>query len=131
MSFLGRLALPLIPLVLSAHFALAIVKLNAKFGYLPLALQDPSGVKSFLAINVMQTLAPPGVLVPLDILKWVIVVILLSGFVLSALAARAAAKAGSKGQDGMDRPFMLAALVSLVILSWFYGSTVVEWLFVR
>ena len=131
MSFLGRLALPLIPLVLSAHFALAVVKLNAKFGYLPLAIQDPSGVKSFLAINVMQTLAPPGVLVPLDILKWVIVVILLSGFVLSALAARAAAKADSQGQDGMDRPFMLAALVSLVILSGFYGSTVVEWLFVR
>ena len=130
-SFLGRLALPLLPMILSAHFALAIVKLNAKFGYLLLALQDPSGVKSYLAINVMQTLAPPGVLVSLDVLKWVIVAILLTGFVLSVLAARAVAKSGFTGQRGMDLPFMLAALVSLVILSGFYGSTVVEWLFVR
>ncbi len=64
MPLLGRLALSLLPLVLSAHLALALVKLNAKLGYLPLALQDPSGVKSFLAINVMQTLTPPGVLIP-------------------------------------------------------------------
>jgi hypothetical protein len=128
---IGRLALPLLPLVLSAHLALAIVKLNAKLGYLQLVLQDPSGVKSFLAINVMQTLAPPGVIISLDILKWVVVVILLSGFALSVLASRAAARVGSKGQGGMDRPFIFAAIVSLVILSGFYGSTVVEWLFVR
>jgi polyferredoxin len=131
MPLLGRLALPLLPLVLSAHFALAIVKLNAKFGYLPLALQDPSGVKSFLAINIMQTLAPPGVLVPLDILKWVIVGILLAGLALSVMAARTVAKTDFEGQGKLDRPFLIAALVSLVILSGFYGSTVVEWLFVR
>lgn len=131
MSLLGRLALPLLPLVLAAHFALAIVKLNAKLAFLPLVLQDPSGVKSFLAINVMQTLAPPGVLVPLDILKWVIVVILLTGFALSVLAARVVAKSEPGEQRGIDRPFLLSALVSLVVLSAFYASTVVEWLFVR
>ncbi len=137
LAFLGRLALPLLPLVLSAHIALALVKLNAKFNYLPLAFQDPSGVKSFLAINIMQTLSPPGVLVNLDILKWVIVVILAAGFVFSALAARVVANSGSDaqgvsdGQGGMDLPFLLASLVSLLILSGFYGSTVVEWLFVR
>jgi hypothetical protein len=130
-AFIGRLALSLLPLVLSAHLALAIVKLNAKFGYLPLALQDPSGVKSFLAINVMQTLTPPGVLISLDILKWVVVVILLTGFLFSVLASRAAARAAFKGQSGTDRPFIFASIVSLVILSGFYGSTVVEWLFVR
>jgi hypothetical protein len=131
MPLLGRLALPLLPLVLSAHLALALVKLNAKFGYLPLALQDPSGVKSFLAINVMQTLAPPGVLISLDILKWVIAGLLVLGFVLSVIAARIVAKVEVEGQGRVDRPFMAAAIVSLIVLAGFYGSTVVEWLFVR
>lgn len=131
MPLLGRLALPLLPLVLSAHFALAIVKLNAKIGYLPLTLQDPSGVKSFLALNIMRTLAPPGVLIPLDSLKWVIVAILVAGLLFSILAARTVAKAEFKGLKGKDRPFLAASLVSLLILSGFYGSTVVEWLFVR
>jgi hypothetical protein len=131
MSLLGRLALPLLPLVLAAHLALAVVKLNAKFAYLPLALQDPSGVKSFLAINVMQTLSPPGVIVSLDILKWVIVVLLLAGLFLSGFAAWTVAKIENKGQQTIDRSFFVAVLVTLVALSGFYGSTVIEWLFVR
>lgn len=130
-SLLGRLALPLLPLVLSAHVALAAVKLNAKLGYLPLALQDPSGVQSFLAINIMQTLAPPAVLVSLDILKWVVAVILITGLSLSLMAARLVAMPETQGRGRVDRAFWAASLVSLFILSSFYGSTVVEWLFVR
>lgn len=131
MSLVGRLALPLLPLVLSAHVALAVVKLNAKLGYLPLALQDPSGVKSFLAINIMQTLSPPGVLLSLDLLKWLVIGLLLAGFVLSILAARIVAGSEGQGGDKRDLPFLLASLVTLLILSGFYGATVVEWLFVR
>ena len=131
MLLLGRLALPLLPLVLSAHLVLAVVKLNAKLGYLPLALQDPSGVKSFLAINIMQTMSPPGVLISLDILKWVIVVLLVVGFALSVAAAWTVAKSEENGQQKIDRSFVAATLVSLIFLSGFYGSTVMEWLFVR
>jgi hypothetical protein len=131
MQLLGRLVLPLLPLVLSAHLALAVVKLNAKLGFLPLVLQDPSGVKSFLAINIMQTLSPPGALVPLDILKWLVVALLVAGLVLSILASRILAKAAEKGQQRMDIPFFAAALMTLIVLSGFYGSTVLEWLFVR
>ncbi|MDH3454165.1 MAG: 4Fe-4S binding protein, partial [Desulfuromonadales bacterium] len=87
MTLVGRLALPLLPLVLAAHLVLAIVKLNAKLGYLPLTLQDPSGVKSFLATNIMQTLSSPGVLIPLDILKWLVVMLLVAGLAVSAAAA--------------------------------------------
>lgn len=131
MQLLGRMVLPLLPLVLSAHLVLAAVKLNAKLGFLPLVLQDPSGVKSFLAINIMQTLAPPGVLVPLDILKWVVVALLTAGFALSVLAARIVAKDVDKEEQRMDRPFFIASLMTLIVLSGFYGSTVMEWLFVR
>ncbi len=131
MQLLGRLALPLLPLVLAAHLALAVVKLNAKFGYLGLALQDPSGVKSFLAINTMQTMAPPGILISLDILKWVVIVLLVMGLSLSVLASWTVARATDQGTQKIDRPFFVAALVTLVVLSCFYFSTVIEWLFVR
>jgi ferredoxin len=131
MNLLGRLALSSLPLVLAAHLVLAIVKLNAKLGYLPLTLQDPSGVKSFLATSIIQTLSPPGVLVSLDILKWLVAFLLIVGMVLSILAAWTVAGSEVKGQQTTDRPFFVAALVTIVVLSGFYGSTVVEWLFVR
>ncbi len=130
-ELLGRLALALLPLVLFAHLALALVKLNAKLGHLPLVLQDPSGVRSYLAISVMQTLTPPGVLVPLDILKWLVAGLLVIGLILSGLAARVVAADDGEGSDGFDRPFFLAACVSLLVLVAGYGATVFEWLFVR
>ncbi len=131
MNILGRMILPLLPLVLAAHLTLAIVKLNAKLGYLPLTLHDPSGVKSFLAINIMQTIAPPGVLISLDILKWVIAALLLTGLVCSVWAARIVAFANPASPQTMDRPFFISVLITLAVLSCFYGATVFEWLFVR
>lgn len=131
MTLVGRLALPLLPLVLSAHLVLALVKLNAKLGFLPLTLQDPSGVKSYLATNIVQTMSPPGVLISLDILKWVVAVLLLVGMVLSVVAGRVAARSVATGTQYTDRPFFAAVLVSILVLSCFYGSTVLEWLFVR
>ncbi|PLX79136.1 MAG: hypothetical protein C0614_08160, partial [Desulfuromonas sp.] len=72
LGLIGRLALPVLPMIASAHLSLALVKLNAKLGYLPLVLKDPSGVKSFLAVSVMQTMPAPGVLIGLDVLKWLV-----------------------------------------------------------
>ena len=130
-STLGQVALPLLPLILSAHLVLALVKLNAKMGYLPLTLQDPSGVKSFLAINVMQTMSSPGTLVPLDLIKWVVVGLLVAGLLLSIWAAKTLAVVRGAGSSTMDRPFLASVVVTLAVLSGFYGATVIEWLFVR
>lgn len=129
-TIIGRMALPLLPLVLSAHLSLALVKLNAKLGYLPLVLQDASGIKSFLAINIMQTMNPPGALISLDILKWLVMGLLLVGLLASGVAAKLVAKHSTE-QEEMNRPLFYSILVTLVVLSGFYGSTVVEWLFVR
>jgi len=131
MATLGRMVLPLLPLVVSAHLALAIVKLNAKLGYLPLTLHDPSGVRSFLAINVMQTMPGPGVLVSLDILKWLVAAVLFIGLLLSLWAGRVVAKEPTPAPETMDRPFFVSVLVTLSVLATLYGSTVFEWLFVR
>jgi hypothetical protein len=120
------LALPLIPLLLAAHAVLALVKINAKAGYLPFAIADPSGVQSYLAMNVMHTMAAPGVLIPLDILKWLVLLLLLAGIVLAIFAAR---RVSRRHPDGMA--FFVAALVTLVLPSGFYLATVIQWLFVR
>ena len=121
----GQLALPMIPSIMTAHAVLAIVKINAKAAYLPFALADTSGVKSFLAINVMQTVNAPGVLVPLDVLKWMVLLLLIAGVIMSILVARQVAL--RQGRPG----FLLAALVSVLIPAGCYFSTVIEWLFVR
>ena len=131
MATLGRMVLPLLPLVISAHLALAIVKLNAKLGYLPLTLHDPSGVRSFLAINVMQTMPGPGVLVSLDILKWLVVAVLILGLALSIGAGWIVAKQPNPAPKPLDWPFFVSVLVTLAVLASLYGSTVFEWLFVR
>jgi hypothetical protein len=130
MLLVGRFALAVLPLVLSAHLALAVVKLNAKLGYLPLALQDVTGVKSFLAINTMRTLPPPGVMVSLDIVKWVVAAILVAGAVFAVLAAKVVAS-GPEPERKTDKAFLLASMLTILILCGFYGATVVEWLFVR
>ncbi len=128
MSLLGRMVPTLLPLVLAAHLTLAIVKLNAKLGYLPFVLQDTSGVKSFLAFSVMQTMSPPGVLISLEVLKWIVVGILVIGLLFSVWAARVVSM---DKESRIDRPFFVSIVFTLAVLSFFYGSTVFEWLFVR
>jgi polyferredoxin len=124
-SSIGQLALPMIPALLTAHVVLAIVKINAKAAYLPFAFADSTGVKSFLAMNVMQTVSAPGVILPLDILKWVVLLLLIAGLIMSLLVARRVAV-------NQKRPgFLPAALISVLIPTACYFSTVIEWLFVR
>lgn len=123
---LGSLALPFIPLVLAAHAVLALVKINAKAAYLPFALGDPSGIKPYLAINVMQTVSPPGVMVPLDLLKWLIAAVLVAGLLLSCRVGYRLAR-----ERVNARSFMVASLVGVTLVFSLYLSTVIEWLFVR
>jgi len=123
---LGRLLLPMIPLVLAAHVVLAVVKLNAKGGYLPYVLQDPSGVRSYLAMNVMHTVRAPGVLIPLDILKWLVLALIAGGYLLALAAARRVGRQQPAGGN-----FILAAGIGVTILAGLYGATVIRWLFIR
>ena len=125
---LGRQAMALLPLIMTAHVVLALVKFNAKLGYLPLVLQDPSGVKSYLALSVMRTIPSPGVLISLDLLKWLIAAVLFIGTAASVWACRNVAVTA----DGRtDRAFMAGSVVSVLVLAALYGAVVFEWLFVR
>ena len=124
---MGRLALPLIPLVLAAHAVLALVKINAKAAYLPYAIGDPSGIKPFLAINVMQTVSAPGVLLPLDLLKWIILLVLVGGLLMSwRIGYRTV-----RDNRFVKRSFLVATGIGTTFLFSLYLVTVVEWLFIR
>lgn len=125
----GRLAVAVLPLVLAAHLVLVAVKFNAKLGYLPLVLQDPSGVQSYLALSVMRTVRSPGVLIALDSLKWLAAALLGGGLAASLWAMRRVAVTGDGGRT--DRPVLAAAVVTLLVLGSLYAAVVIEWLFVR
>jgi hypothetical protein len=123
---LADLLLPTIPLLLASHLILAVVKLNAKLGYLPLALSDLSGVKSYLAVHLMGTLPQPGVLVPLDLLKWLVLLLLVIGYLLAVLAVRRV----SSARDGKSFYFW-GTLINISLLAGLYLDTVIRWLFLR
>lgn len=125
---LGRQAMALLPLVMTAHLVLALVKFNAKLGYLPLVLQDPSGVKSYLALSVMRTIPAPGVLFSLDLLKWLIAATLAIGGAVSLWACR---KVAVNPDGRRDAGLLAGAAVSVMVLLALYGAVVFEWLFVR
>lgn len=125
---LGRLALPCVPMILAAHLALAVVKLNAKLGYLPFAFRDPTGVKSYLAMNVMQTVAAPGVLIPLDILKWLVLALLLLGY---GVSLRAASRLAAGVAAAERTPLLFASWLTVTVPALLYGATVIRWLFIR
>ncbi|MBW2504804.1 MAG: 4Fe-4S binding protein [Deltaproteobacteria bacterium] len=127
-GLVSRMIQAMLPVILMAHLALAVVKLNAKLAYLPLVIQDPSGIKSFLAITVAQTIPAPGVILSLDVIKWMIVGFLLAGVVSSCWVAwRLSHQVLAKTKQ----TFFVAVLVNILLLSALYGATVYEWLFVR
>ena len=127
-TVLGRQAMALLPLVLTVHIVLALVKFNTKLGYLPLVLQDPSGVKSYLALSVMRTIPAPGVLLSLDLLKWLIAAVLAAG---AATSLWACGKVAVAADGRRDAGLLAGAAVSVLVLTALYAAVVFEWLFVR
>ncbi len=123
---LSELLLPTIPLLLASHLILAVVKLNAKLGYLPLTLSDLSGVKSYLAVHLLGTIAQPGVLLSIDLLKWLVVLLLVLGYLLSVLAVKKVAATRDGGSF-----YLCGALFNISLLAGLYLDTVIRWLFLR
>ncbi len=121
----GRIAFTLIPLLLSVHVILALVKINAKGPYLPLTVADPSGVKSYLAINVMQTMSQPQVWLSLDVIKWAALAILVAGVLGSLWAAR------PSRQPSGGRALTAGSWFSVALAAGLYGATLARWLFIR
>ncbi len=124
-------AFGLIPIMLSAHVVLAIVKLNAKLGYFPFIFRDPTGVMSYLSINVFNINSQPGVLIPLDILQWILLAVLGAGLVASVFAARKITDSKTRSGDALGVGGFSAITAGSLIMAALYASTVYNWLFIR
>ncbi len=79
----SALTISLVPLILSAHAAFALIKVNEKLAYLPGALRDPSGVKFYLAIHQLGMMAAPRELIPLEVIRWPALLLVLAGIAAS------------------------------------------------
>ena len=101
-----------IPLLLSAHVVLALVKLNTKLAYLPIAMSDPAGTRSYMAIWEFGTVPGPGMLFSLNALKTASLVLLAAGAALSLLAHfRISGREGRGALPMLFTPLFLAVVV--------------------
>jgi hypothetical protein len=76
----------------------------------------------------MRTIPAPGVLLSLDLLKWLIAVVLAAG---AAASLWACGKVAVAADGRRDAGLLAGAAVSVLVLTTLYGAVVFEWLFVR
>lgn len=120
-GLMAAFAPSLVPLLLAGHMVLALVKINAKAAYLPLALWDPAGIRTYLAIEEIGTLARPGLLVPVSWVRWAAAVLVAAGVVVSSVSL---VRIGRR----QGRPFT-AFFVPLAALSLVVAGGLYKWLF--
>jgi ferredoxin len=118
-----------VPVVAGAYAAFAVVKLNEKLAYLPLALRDPAGVKTSVAINQLRILAAPESLVPLAAARWAALAVAASGLALGLWSAgRIGARAYGAGTPAARRGaavfragvLVLGAVFLLCLRMWLF-----------
>jgi polyferredoxin len=85
-GYLASFGAAFVPVIAGAYGAFALVKLNEKAGYLPLALRDPAGVKTSVAINQVRVLAAPESLLPLAAVRWGAVALAAAGLAVGLWA---------------------------------------------
>jgi hypothetical protein len=111
----------IIPLLLSSHLVLALVKLNTKLAYLPVAAADPVGVRSYMAIWELGLMSQPGIWFTIGMVKTVSLALLSSGTVLSLWTYSKITRREGRGALPMLFPLMILAVV---VYGGFYN-----WLF--
>lgn len=130
-GFIAVYGYAFVPLIAGAYAAFALVKLNEKAGYLPLALADPAGVKTSVAINQLRLLSGPESLVPLALVRWGALALAAVGLALGLWAAgRIGAQAYGAGTPSARRGaavfrmglLALGALLLLCLRAWLFGG---------
>jgi hypothetical protein len=109
--------------VLGGHAALALVKLNAKAGYLPYLAYDPTGATTYVAVRVAKILPLPDLVIPLAQLRWIALACLALG------VAAGVREAWSHWPRSEDRVRTWLYALSLVAVVGLLGSALVHWLF--
>ena len=108
-----------LPLLAAAYGAFALIKLNEKLGYVPLALGDPAGIRTYLAINELLLMPAPESLLPLTWIRWVALGLVAAGGLLSLWSTgRIGAEAYGAGSSSAGRGSFVfrAGILSLGVL---------------
>ena len=82
-GYVAVYSLSFVPLIAGGYAAFALVKLNEKIGYLPFALADPAGVRTYLAMTELNLVAAPESVVPLEWLRWAVLALIAAGALAS------------------------------------------------
>ncbi len=117
---LAKTYLPLfIPQILSVHMILAVTKLNARLGFLPYAILEPSG-KDMVQLFSLGKLEIPADLISVAYIKYLILFIPLAALILSFYMI--------KGHLKIFAEKMIAGL-NLALFFLFTEYCVIKWLF--
>ncbi|MDF1535369.1 MAG: 4Fe-4S binding protein [bacterium] len=110
-----------IPLLLASHAVLALVKINAKAAYLPLAVADPAGMASYAAVFELGILPAPDLLLPVASLRAVALAVMAAGTVTSLVVYRKMV-----AQRGLGS---WPSLIPMILLGIVVFGGLVKWLF--
>lgn len=110
-----------VPVLLGGHLALAAVKLNAKVAYIGLAAADPTGIRTYMAIEELGILPRPGLLLPLAALRPLSAFLVAGGTALSLLAILKIAR--------REAVPVLPYLVQGVVIGACFAGGLIHWLF--
>lgn len=128
-GYLASYSFAFLPLAAGGYAAFAVIKLNEKLGYLLLALGDPAGVRTWLAINELQIVPAPESLLPLELVRWTALALIAAGGALSLWSVgRIGAAAYGRGSRAATRSavvFRVGVLFLVVLMLW----CVKVWLF--
>ncbi len=101
----------ILPFLVSSHLVLALVKVNAKLPYLPMAVADPVGVRSYMAIWELGLISRPGIWFPISMVKIVSLTLLLSGSVFSLWTFKKISRREGRGAGPMLFPLLVLSVV--------------------
>jgi polyferredoxin len=110
-----------IPLLLASHGVLALVKINAKAAYLPMAMADPTGMATYTAIFELGTMKAPGLLLSIPALRVISLALLILGTVASLVVHR-----NTVVRKGLGS---WPALIPLLLLGTVVYGGLIQWLF--
>ncbi len=112
-----RLAIPLAVVIAAGHLCKGLAKFVSWIGFLPLALQDPRGTNSALALSA-KTNPQPASLLPMSIVSAMAVVLVLTGAYFALREARLA----NPETYRHFRPALiaLAACFIFIVFGWGY-----------
>jgi len=114
-------AISFIPLLVSAHLSKALDKWNGWLKGFSLPFTDPSGVNTFQAIFVDKTMVEPGKIVALSTLRWLPLLILTIGTVVTIFKITKVNNFLIDSSNEITKtsgyvPYIMALLISFIFL---------------